>query len=289
MSPRRRLGWLASLALVLLTGTASVAIAQAPADAPAAAPLSGDARAAAHAHAEGGYPDDIIVFDHEDEDAAGVGHGLDGAGRGATGRVGLHGDRDGGEPSRSFDFPMPDFVRQILEALASVLGVAARPIGYLLLAIGIAVVIALLVYLVVWMRLPKADLRAQLRRDAGSTSSPILDPLLEGSNVSAEEHAAHGRFREAIHALFLRALREATRAGDVDRRGRTAREVVRLVEGAHGAMPPLDALLSLTELVWFGGRSATEAQYVDARELAASVEARARALDARGLPLGAPA
>lgn len=295
--PFARAGRHVAAALVVIAslcfGTAGAAGAQTPpatdaaSDAPPAVP-SAEAEAAARVHEAGGYPNDIVVLDDEDggeESARGSGEG---AGDGPTGRIGTHGERDGGDPQRSLDFPMPQFVQDFLQALANLFGIAARPIGYVLFALGIAIVIALVVYLIVMMRLPKVDLRATLRRDGGTAPEPVLDPLLEGSNATAEEHAAAGRFREAIHALFLRALREATKAGDVDRRGRTAREVVGLVERAHGAIAPLDALLSLTELVWFGGRAATEAQYLEARELALAVEAHARAMGP-ALPIGAPA
>lgn len=279
---------LASLLLAVLIGTAAEASAQAPAATPASvAPSGPEAEAAARVHDEGGYPADILVIGDESTDGSAGGAGDVGAGHGPTGAIGPAGERDGGEPNHSLDLPMPDFVRDLLEGLASILGVAARPIGYVLFALGIAIVIALVVYLLVMMRLPKRDLRAERRRDGGSVADPMLDPLLAGSDASAEEHAANGRYREAIHALFLRALGEATRAGDVDRRGRTAREVVTLVERAHGAIPPLASLLSLTELVWFGGREATEAQYLEARELASAVEAHARGMGP-ALPLGAP-
>ena len=271
---------LAAVALAFLIGTASAASAQTP------AASAGDARAIA-ARAEG-YPDDISVMDEGEPGGSGArGLGADGAGHGPRGRIGLHGDRDGGEAAHRFDIPMPDFVRDLLAAFSQLLGAAAVPVGYVLFAIGIALVIALLVYLVVMMRIPKADIEAR-RRDRSATNEPVLDPLLEGSDASAEEHAAKGRYREAIHALFLRALRDATRAGDVDRRGRTAREVVGLVERVHGSSPQLAELLSLTELVWFGGRGATEEEYLAARVLASAVEASARS-EQTALAIGAPA
>lgn len=287
----------AALSAIALLAAASVAIAQPPAsDAPPdpdadahvdeAPPSTPEAQAAARVHDEGGYPNDIAVLD---DDAEGRGDGADrGSGQGPHGSVDLRGDRDGGEPSRTLDFPMPQFVQDILEALGRLLGIAARPLGYVLFALGIACVIALVVYLIVMMQLPRADLKGGLRRDGGSAGTPALDPLLEGSDASPEEHAAAGRWREAIHGLFLRALRDATRAGDVDRRGRTAREVVALVERAHGTHPELGSLLSLTELVWFGGRPATEAQYQDARGLADAVASRART-QGPALPTGVPA
>jgi hypothetical protein len=237
---------------------------------------------ASRVHREGGYPDDITVIDDDDDSH---GDGAEGAGDGPHGAIGLHGDRDGGDANPSLDIPIPDFVRDLIAALGRLLGTAAVPIGYVLLAVGIALVIALIVYLIVMMRIPKRDLLAGRRRDA-SAEAPTLDPLLAESNASAEEHAAAGRYREAIHALFLRALREATSAGDVDRRGRTAREVVALVERMHGAIAPLAELLALTELVWFGGRAATEEQYLAARELAANVTTSTRSL---AVPLGASA
>lgn len=265
---------------------ASAARAQAPD--PSAPPASSAERdAVTRVHASGGYPDDVFILD---EEHATDSDGLvdDGHGTGPHGRIGLHGDRDGGEPDQGIDLPMPDFLRDLLEALGRILGTAARPIGYVLFGLGIALVVALVVFLIVRMRLPKPEITLPRRKDAGAVGAPALDPLLEGDGTSPEDHAAQGRFREAIHALFLRALREATARADVDRRGRTAREVVALVARAHGELPPLGELLGLTELVWFGGRAATEAQYVEARGLAAAVSDHARRFGA-ALPLGAPA
>lgn len=276
---------LASLALALFCATPGAASAQPSATSTPSADESAETRAAADVHFEGGYPDDIIVLD-DDSDAS---HrsGDEGAGDGPHGRIGVHGSRDGGDPQHSLDLPVPDAIRAIFDALGRLLGAAAGPIGYLLLAIGIAIVIALLVYLVVMLRIPKPDLRATSRRDAGTAGAAVLDPLLEDSKISAEELAAAGRFREAVHALFLRALRAATRSADVDRRGRTAREVVALVVRAHGDLPPLRTLLALTEVAWFGGREVTEGQYLEARALASEVETRAPTLGPA--PIGAPA
>ncbi len=276
----------AALALVVLAVVASTASAQAPATSEPPA-SSAERDEALRVHREGGYPDDVFVL--EDEHATGSGEGgADGHGGGPHGRIGLHGDRDGGEVDSSLDLPMPDFVRDLLDALARVLGAAARPLGYALFGLGIALVVALVVFLIVRLRLPVPDLALPKRRAGGDAEAPSLDPLLEGDGTSPEEHAAQGRFREAIHALFLRALREATARADVDRRGRTAREVVALVTRAHGELPPLAGLLALTELVWFGGRAATEGQYLEARGLAHAVTERARSFGAAA-PLGAPA
>lgn len=278
---------LVAIAVASLALAASVATAQAPAPDPAPAPALGAEReAAARVHAEGGYPDDVFVLGDEHETGAGEG---DGSGHDDSARrIGLHGDRDGGTADESLDLPMPQFVRDLFEMLGRILGTAAQPIGYLLFGLGIALVVALVVFLIVRFRLPRPEISLPRRKDAGSVGAPALDPLLEGDGTSPEEHASHGRFREAIHALFVRALREATARADVDRRGRTAREVVALVQRSHGELPPLGELLSLTELVWFGGRAATEEQYLAARELAAAVSARARTFGA-AIPVGATA
>jgi hypothetical protein len=238
---------------------------------------------AARVHAEGGYPEDITVIDDETDDTTLDGDDPNGgAGRGPHGSIHPRGDRDGGDASRGLDIPLPQFVRDLLHALAEMIGAAAGTLTYVLFAVGIALILVFVVYLVTLFRFPKRDLatvRRDRRYDAGQAA---LDPLLEEALQSPEEYARQGRFREAIHAVFVRSLSETARAGDVDRRGRTAREVVTAIAKIQSTPPELADLLALAELVWFGGRPATETQYVHAVDLAARIRVggpRGAALD----------
>jgi hypothetical protein len=226
---------------------------------------------AARVHREGGYPEDIVLFDDGDDSPSAGGAGEDdGAGDGPHGLV-HPGERDGGEPNQGLDIPMPPFLRDLLRALSSLVGAAAMPIAYLAFALGIAVVIGFVVYMFAYLRLRPPEL-ASRKRERQAVDAPLLDPLLEEALLSHEEYAANGRYREAIHAVFLGSLSRALRTTDVDRRGRTAREVVGLTARASGHEGLAD-LLSLTELVWFGGRPATVDQYELAKALASRVTA----------------
>ncbi len=240
---------------------------------------------AARVHAEGGYPDDIAVLEEETSDTTLAGE--DGEGDGPHGSVTPGGDRDGGDADRTLDIPMPQFVRDMLAALAHMIGAAASTLTYLLFALGLAILVVFVVYLVTLFRFPKRDLTQTRRAHRPDGGAMELDPLLEESLASPEEYARQGQFREAIHAVFVRSLGEVARAGDVDRRGRTAREVVTAIAKIQVHPPELADLLGLAELVWFGGRTATETQYGHACELAARI--RASETNARRGPAGAMA
>lgn len=250
----------------VLLFAASLAIALAP-DRARAQDASPEA-IAARVHVEGGYPDDIAVLEDETGSRALDGNGNNGEGDGPQGSVHPDGDRDGGDASRTLDLPLPEFIRDFLRALARMIGAAATPLTYLLFALGLALIIVFVVYLVTLFRFPRRDLESVRREHRPDGMGMSLDPLLEESLSSPEEYARQGRFREAIHAVFVRALSEVARAGDVDRRGRTAREVVTAIARIQHAPPELGDLLSLAELVWFGGRPATETQYGHAVDLA---------------------
>jgi len=142
----------ASLVLAVALGAASTASAQAPSA----------SDTAVRVHHAGGYPDDISVLERDRSD----GSDTEGIGGRPEGPIGLHGDRDGGDAGQRFDVPLPDFVRDLLTALAQIFGAAAMPIGYAMFAIGIGLAIALVVYLVVMMR------RCSIRCWPSRTSRP---------------------------------------------------------------------------------------------------------------------
>lgn len=83
----------------------------------------------------------------------------------------------------------------------------------------------------------------------------------------AREAAARGDHRSAIHAGYWAAITqlEETRALPEDR-SRTPRESLRLIEKASSSYAPLLNLTRRFELVWYGYRSATAADWSDAMQ-----------------------
>lgn len=266
-------------ALLVSLAVAALAVALvAPARAQDAAPQESAPREAApreaapreaaeRVHEVGRYPSDVVPLIPERDLATGGsdGDGMEGAGRGPRGETVL-GDRASGDQGTGDPGPLGGVVRQILEWLSGIASFFGGPLAYVILAIGLALLAMLVAYLVSRARLGSATAEIDARSTSGEGA---IDPMLVGPSLSAEELAAQRRWGEAIHALFLEALgRVGGHEGRL--RGRTARELV-----ARARRPELDDLLDLTELVWFGGRPATEDQYRRARELATSVPAHA--------------
>lgn len=122
-----------------------------------------------------------------------------------------------------------------------------------------------------------SHLRFASSPDAAATPEPngpadvTLDPLLAMPELSAEELARLGRYREAIHALFVASLLATGFRPEGRSRGATAREIVHAVALGDARRPPLASLLTETELVWFGGREATADAFERARSMHADV------------------
>jgi len=218
-----------------------------------------DARATAERiHREGRYADDLVL--------EADGPAEDGAGRGPRGELRLDPDRQL-TPSQA-PVELPDWLRDLFRSLEALFGAAAQSLGWVFLGLGLTVLAALLAYLVARIRLPIPPATAS---PASAGPGGSLDPLLLTPSRSAEELAAEGRWGEAIHALFVRSLDRL--GGEERHRASTARELVRRVPGDRPGKAPLEELLGMTELVWFGGREATEEEYRNAVTLSATVEA----------------
>lgn len=91
----------------------------------------------------------------------------------------------------------------------------------------------------------------------------------------ADDLARQGRFAEAIHMLLLGVLRRLAATAPSSRadhasRATTAREIARTTVGPH--REPLQALIRASELVHFGGRSATREQFEACRRDAVQVD-----------------
>jgi hypothetical protein len=239
-------------------------------------------------HDEGRYPSDVTVFLPEPGGDArgGTDDGPDGRGRGPRGETGIDSGREEDAPPP--DSPELPFLRDFLRWLGTALEAVAGPLGWVFLALAGALLVMLIVFFVVSMRFGPHRIDATSRAGDEDDDAPV-DPLLLGGVGRPDELAAQGRFREAIHALFLESL-ERVGGTEGRQRARTARELVRGAyerdAGRRGGAE-LQELLELTELVWFGGRSATEAQYCSARALrdviaAARVHATPGAADEEG-------
>ena len=85
----------------------------------------------------------------------------------------------------------------------------------------------------------------------------------------ADDLARQGRFAEAIHLLLLGVLTTLA-AHDPSSRATTAREIARTTVGPHRER--LQALVRASELVHFGGRSATRDQFEACRRDAVQVD-----------------
>jgi hypothetical protein len=83
----------------------------------------------------------------------------------------------------------------------------------------------------------------------------------------ARDAAARGDFRTAIHAAYWTAIvrMEETKSLPQDR-ARTPRESLRLIGRDHQDYPPLAQLTRRFELVWYGYRDATAADWHDAAQ-----------------------
>lgn len=257
-------------AAVLIGTQRTFAIALVLAMVPASARAQESEReAASQVHREGGYPTDITVLVPENSRCASDGglceDDMFGQGRGPRARSSGGGERTA-DPGMSHG-GVPSWLRDFVQWLDALLSVTVQPLGWVLLTVLGVAMLALVGFFVARVRLSS---RADSERDVDAPMSSPLDPLLQASGLRAEDLAAQGRYREAIHALFIEALEHVGALRGVHR-ARTARELVMMIPREHRGHAELTRLLDLTELVWFGGRPATEEQYRDAQVLCAAV------------------
>jgi hypothetical protein len=102
----------------------------------------------------------------------------------------------------------------------------------------------------------------------------------------AEEHAAAGEWREAVHCLYWAAIvsLEARRAWRHNPT-RTPREYVRLLKPGSAQQKDLRSLTQIFERVWYGLRETEAAEYAEARAMherlaASAAEAEGKSSDA---------
>lgn len=218
-------------------------------------------------HRRGNYPSDLAVMPGEPITMS-EGGGADGEGP-VRPRTPVRLYRSGGEntPQRA---PDPDFPLPALGALGEIL-------GWLLVGVCVLALLGALVYGLAQLRFRSSPPDAAVSpKAADGAGEAALDPLLVMPELSAEELARLGRYREAIHALFVASLLATGFRPEGKARGATAREIVQAMLSVDTRKPPLASLLTETELVWFGGRPATLETFERARAMHADVLRGAR-------------
>ena len=118
--------------------------------------------------------------------------------------------------------------------------------------------------------------RFRTQRGAGVTRGESEPAVPADWSLLADDLARQGRFAEAIHMLLLGVLgtlaadAPSSRAEHAPSRAMTAREIARTTAGPQ--REPLQALVQASELVHFGGRSATREQFEACRRDAVQVD-----------------
>jgi hypothetical protein len=130
--------------------------------------------------------------------------------------------------------------------------------------------------------------RQRLRVSLGATGlqGAAWDREAEDWATWAEQHAAAGEWREAVHCLYWAAIvsLEARRAWRHNPT-RTPREYVRLLKAGSAQQKGLRRLTQIFEQVWYGLREASSEEYAEARsvyeQLSAGAAASERSTDGR--------
>jgi hypothetical protein len=146
----------------------------------------------------------------------------------------------------------------------------AGPLSALFTALLWGVVIVAAGILIFWLAselLKYGGDDAQLASDDADADGATVDlAVIQRPLGDAEEHAARGEYREAIHTLLLRTLQELVRSSAV-RVGpaMTSREILGRVPLAPDARDALQGLIVAVELTHFGDDEATSEDYLRCR------------------------
>ncbi|HVT97400.1 MAG TPA: DUF4129 domain-containing protein [Acidobacteriaceae bacterium] len=121
--------------------------------------------------------------------------------------------------------------------------------------------------LLVWAFRTMRRQRVRMQRDATRRTEQTDERVLNWMR-EAEEHAAGGRFRDAVHCLYWASIvtLEGRRFWQPDR-ARTPREYLRLLDPASAAAPLLRRQTFTFETIWYGLRPAARPDYDNALEL----------------------
>lgn len=193
---------------------------------------------AARVHREGGYAGQLPIEP--------------GANRPAT----TFGDGDGASAGRG-----PGERRRAPSSFA--LPFASPLLGYLLVALAIGAVAALLIAVLARTRGTEAFAPAPARAPSLPPRSPFAHLDVD---ADPDALAREGRYAEAITAALLRGLRAVGWKPDGEQNSRTAREIVASVDASDARRSTLAELLGIEERVAFGGDEPTRERWDEARE-----------------------
>ncbi len=146
------------------------------------------------------------------------------------------------------------------------LGAASGALAYLLIALAVGAVLALMVALLVRMRPREGALApaAAVRRESLAPASPLPGRGVD-LDADPEALAAQGLFAEAIAAALIRSLFAVGWRPQGLAKSRTAREILASVGDAEQHRR-LDALVRIEERVAFGGDEPTRERWERARD-----------------------
>jgi hypothetical protein len=184
----------------------------------------------------------------------------------------------------SGDYPQPkppslleriwrDFLRWLLNSIVRAMPSSSSPSAiYLLELTVIAIPCAVLIgWFIRRLRLQRLDLSGESVPHPSAPSAHGWQEWLEQGQSLGRE----GRWREAIHHVYWAAISclESRRLWPADRT-RTPREYLRLLTGNPETRADLSSLTSAFEHTWYGGRQASEKEFVEARGLLERIAAR---------------
>jgi Domain of unknown function (DUF4129) len=152
----------------------------------------------------------------------------------------------------------------IIRQLAKLLGRMGRPrsIGNVIAWIVIALASLLLL---LWAA--RATIRAGKRPEMDLRGAAALGRDWHHWLREAREAAGRGDYRSAIHAAYWAAVARLEETNSLpEDRSRTPRESLRLVRKESAEYAPLSQLTRRFELVWYGYRSATPADWNEAMQ-----------------------
>ncbi len=153
-----------------------------------------------------------------------------------------------------FDFEIPPALRQALRVLMWIVFVAG----------GALVAYYLLNEARLFSRWKKGAWQPESAPNESGASVP--DPAA-GDLDDAESLAAHGEYAEAVHVLLLRSIMLIRDRGADLSTSLTSREILRRAPLDETEKNAFGTLVGVTEVTHFGGRTATEADFLRCRDL----------------------
>jgi len=156
--------------------------------------------------------------------------------------------------SEAFDFEIPPALREVLRVLMWIVFVAG----------GALVAYYLLNEARLFSRWKKGDWQPE---GAGGNQAAGGPGKSVGMLEDPESLAARGEYAEAVHVLLLRSIMLIRERGMALSTALTSREILRRAPLEEAERDAFRTLVDMTELTHFGGRGATEADFLRCRDL----------------------